>query len=44
MRQKPTVLASEIVAKRRLFAVEEFPLRFSNGVDRTYERLVCKGQ
>ncbi len=44
MRQKPTVLASEIVAKSRLFAVEELQLRFSNGVERTYERLVGKGQ
>lgn len=44
MRQKPTVLASEIVAKSRLFDVEELQLRFSNGVERTYERLVGKGQ
>lgn len=44
MRQKPTVLAREIVARSRLFAVEELQLRFSNGVERTYERLVGKGQ
>lgn len=44
MRQKPTVLASEIVAKSRLFDVEELQLRFSNGVERTYERLVGKGK
>lgn len=43
MRQKPTVLAREIVATSRLFAVEELKLRFSNGVERTYERLVGKG-
>ncbi|WP_010489526.1 ADP compounds hydrolase NudE [Pseudomonas sp. S9] len=43
MRQKPTVLASEIVASSRLFRVEELQLRFSNGVERTYERLVGKG-
>ncbi|BCQ58632.1 hypothetical protein PBOI14_03820 [Pseudomonas sp. Boi14] len=43
MRQKPTVLAREIVATSRLFCVEEVQLRFSNGVERTYERLVGKG-
>ncbi|MCQ4271245.1 ADP compounds hydrolase NudE [Pseudomonas kuykendallii] len=43
MRQKPTVLAREIVAKSRLFSVEELQLRFSNGVERTYERLASKG-
>jgi ADP-ribose diphosphatase len=43
MRQKPTVLAREIVASSRLFRVEEVQLRFSNGVERTYERLVGKG-
>lgn len=43
MREKPTVLAREIVANSRLFRVEELQLRFSNGVERTYERLVGKG-
>jgi len=43
MRQKPIVLAREIVANSRLFRVEELQLRFSNGVERTYERLVGKG-
>ena len=43
MRQKPTVLAREIVASSRLFRVEELQLRFSNGVERTYERLVGRG-
>ncbi|MEB0040327.1 MULTISPECIES: ADP compounds hydrolase NudE [unclassified Pseudomonas] len=43
MRQKPTVLAREIVASSRLFCVEELQLRFSNGVERTYERLVSRG-
>lgn len=42
MRQKPTVLAREIVASSRLFRVEQLQLRFSNGVERTYERLVGK--
>ena len=43
MRQKPTVLARDIVASSRLFRVEEVQLRFSNGVERTYERLVGRG-
>jgi len=43
MREKPQVLAREIVASSRLFRVEELQLRFSNGVERTYERLVGKG-
>ena len=43
MRQKPTVLAREIVASSRLFRVEEVQLRFANGVERTYERLVNRG-
>src|SRR5690606_41365492 len=43
MRQKPAVLAREIVASSRLFRVEELQLRFANGVERTYERLVGKG-
>lgn len=43
MRQKPTILAREIVASSRLFTVEELQLRFSNGVERTYERLVGRG-
>ncbi|MBM7063175.1 ADP compounds hydrolase NudE [Pseudomonas sp. UL073] len=43
MRQKPTVLGREIVARSRLFAVEELQLRFANGVERTYERLASRG-
>ncbi len=43
MREKPQVLAREIVASSRLFRVEELQLRFANGVERTYERLVSKG-
>ncbi|NMZ11566.1 ADP compounds hydrolase NudE [Pseudomonas proteolytica] len=43
MRQKPTVLAREIVASSRLFRVEQVQLCFSNGVERTYERLVGRG-
>src|SRR5690606_36890797 len=43
MREKPQVLAREIVASSRLFRVEELQLRFANGVERTYERLASKG-
>lgn len=43
MRQKPAVLARAIVARSRLFTVEELQLRFANGVERTYERLVSRG-
>ncbi|MGE7957120.1 ADP compounds hydrolase NudE [Pseudomonas sp. NPDC089530] len=42
MRQKPTVLTREVVATSRLFCVEAVQLRFANGVERTYERLVGK--
>lgn len=44
MRQKPHALARAIVAKSRLFTVEEVQLRFSNGVERTYERLVNRNK
>ncbi|MFN3581924.1 MAG: ADP compounds hydrolase NudE [Pseudomonas sp.] len=44
MPQKPETLEAKIVAKSRLFTVEQVQLRFSNGVERTYERLVNKGQ
>lgn len=44
MPQKPEILEARIVAKSRLFTVEEVQLRFSNGIERTYERLVNKGQ
>lgn len=43
MRRKPEVTARQIVASSRLFRVEELQLRFSNGAERTYERLVGKG-
>jgi ADP-ribose diphosphatase len=43
MRQKPSIIAREIVASSRLFRVEEVQLRFSNGVERSYERLVSRG-
>jgi ADP-ribose diphosphatase len=40
---KPEVLKISQTAKSRLFTVEELELRFSNGVERTYERLASKG-
>src|SRR5690554_8174874 len=39
MREKPVILASEEVARSRIFRVEQLQLRFSNGVERTYECL-----
>lgn len=36
---KPTILAREEVAHSRLFTVERLDLRFSNGAERTFERL-----
>lgn len=43
MHKKPEILERHIVAQSRLFRVESFDLRFSNGVERTYERLVPGG-
>jgi len=43
MHKKPQILARHIVAQSRLFRVESFDLRFSNGVERTYERLLTGG-
>lgn len=40
MSKKPDVLHSEIIADTRLFRVEKRHLRFSNGVEVHYERLV----
>lgn len=36
----PEILERKIVARSRLFAVEQLQLRFGNGVERTYERLL----
>ncbi|MCL4128399.1 UNVERIFIED_CONTAM: hypothetical protein GTU68_008808, partial [Idotea baltica] len=41
--KKPSVLARRIVASSQLFCIESLDLRFSNGVERTYERLVGRG-
>lgn len=39
MRKKPEILACDEVAHTRIFRAEQLQLRFSNGVERTYERL-----
>ncbi len=39
MPTKPEILKKELIAQSRLFAVESLHLRFSNGVERDYERL-----
>ncbi|WP_299197224.1 ADP compounds hydrolase NudE [uncultured Amphritea sp.] len=41
---KPDILKVTATAKSRLFQVEEIELRFSNGVERTYERLANRGR
>ncbi|MGR6871749.1 ADP compounds hydrolase NudE [Pseudomonas sp. HK3] len=43
MAQKPQILDRHIVAQSRLFTIETMDLKFSNGVERTYERLVPGG-
>lgn len=41
---KPEILKAEVVAKSRLFKVEAVHLRFSNGVERHYERMAGGGR
>lgn len=43
MPTKPEILKRREVCSSRLFRVEELQLRFSNGVERTYERLRSGG-
>lgn len=40
MRRKPQLLSSHIVASTRVFQVEQMELRFSNGVEVQYERIL----
>ncbi|MDD1783591.1 ADP compounds hydrolase NudE [Enterovibrio sp. ZSDZ35] len=40
----PEILSSEVVAKSRLFQIESLELRFSNGEERTYERMKPSGR
>lgn len=39
-RKKPSVIHSELIAGTRIFRVEQRDLRFSNGIEVSYERLV----
>lgn len=43
MTSKPTILETEIIAKTRLFTIEQIDLQFSNGEQRKFER-VCGPQ
>lgn len=43
MPTKPEILKRHQAARTRLFQVEQLELRFSNGVERTYERLASAG-
>jgi ADP compounds hydrolase len=43
MPTKPTILKRHRVAQSRLFQIEQLDLKFSNGVERTYERLASSG-
>lgn len=40
MRQKPDCLQRNIIAKSKLFTIEQMQLKFANGVERTYERIM----
>jgi ADP-ribose diphosphatase len=41
---KPEILGAEVVAQSRLFKVEQVQLRFSNGEERTFERMGGSGR
>lgn len=43
-RTKPEILAKQTVAQSRLFSIESLDLRFSNGEERTYERMKPSGR
>ncbi|MGD8111306.1 ADP compounds hydrolase NudE [Vibrio sp. TRT 21S02] len=40
----PAILAKQTVAQSKLFAIEALDLQFSNGVERTYERMKPSGR
>ena len=40
MRKKPEILKTSTLARTRLFQVEQLDLKFSNGVETRYERLI----
>ncbi|MDA0120111.1 ADP compounds hydrolase NudE [Vibrio sp. T11.5] len=43
-RKPPEILEKQTVARSKLFAIEALDLRFSNGVERTYERMKPSGR
>ncbi|MEZ8039781.1 ADP compounds hydrolase NudE [Vibrio sp. 1F263] len=43
-RTKPEMLGQQTVAQSKLFSIESLDLRFSNGVERTYERMKPSGR
>ncbi len=42
--QKPEILSSQLVAESRFFKIESLRLRFSNGIERDYERMKGSGR
>jgi len=42
--KKPEILATKAVAQSKLFTIEALDLRFSNGEERTYERMKPSGR
>lgn len=44
MRKKPQILSTQTLAKTRLFHIEQLDLRFTNGVETQYERLIGSPQ
>ena len=44
IKQPPKILSIQTVAKSRLFSIESLDLSFSNGVQRTYERMAPSGR
>lgn len=42
LRQLPEILQRRTVAESRLFTIEALQLRFTNGIERTYERLCSR--
>jgi ADP-ribose diphosphatase len=44
MRKKPQILGTHTLAKTRLFHIEQLDLRFTNGVEIQYERLIGSPQ
>ncbi|WP_087023295.1 ADP compounds hydrolase NudE [Thaumasiovibrio subtropicus] len=42
--KKPRIVSKQVVAQSRLFKIEALDLQFSNGVERTYERMKPSGR